>query len=120
MSYYEVADPDKLHVAATILAQLGGKRFLVMTGCRPVGCAGGTEQDPLPYLKLLLPTGNLVRHGHTHMLIYLQPNDLYKVESFRHTLDLFGEKQNLVEHPSVYAEDLARVFTSITGLDTHL
>lgn len=94
-------------VAKTILAQLGGRRFMVMTGA-----------------KDLVYGANLLRFrvgrnakGVTKVQVTLTPEDLYDVTFFK------GAGVNVREVAKVegiFAESLQETFTRYTGLDTHL
>jgi hypothetical protein len=94
-------------VAQTILEQLGGRRFIVMTGAKNfIG-----SHDHLSF--------RIGRNCHaiTHVKITLTPWDLYDMTFHR----LRGTDLKLVtEYDGVYADDLQRLFTTATGLDTHL
>lgn len=100
-----------LQVARTILEQLGGSRFKTMTGARDF--VGGDN-----YLLFRLPA-RFARGGINKVMITLEASDLY-------TLDFL--KCNFAKHTSetvnrtegVYDDALQRVFTEVTGLDTHL
>lgn len=95
-----------LTVATTILQQLGGNRFRVMTGAK--GFLGGADS-----LSFMIPRSRNVRK----VVITLQPNDLYRVEFYK----LNGPSSGLVQqYADVYAEDLPARFTEATGLATHL
>lgn len=100
-------------VAHTILQQLGGRRFVMMTGAK--NFVGGNDT-----LTFMLPgTAHFVKNKARYVRISLTPADLYRVEFLRKkrgTLDLV----TISEHDQVYAEDLQPLFTRETGLDTHL
>jgi hypothetical protein len=97
----------KMQVANQILAQLGGNRFLTMTGSKNL--VGGER-----YLQMKLARNsskaNLLR-------ITLDANDTYTVEFSRfRNLDVFP----VHALAGVYADQLAEIFTRTTGLDTRL
>lgn len=98
-------------VAQTILAQLGGRRFLAMTGAR--NCVG-SDTD----LAFRLPgTPGFVKRGINVVRITLTWRDTYTVVFSR----LFrGTLTEVITLEEVYAEDLQAAFTRETGLDTHL
>lgn len=92
-------------VANIILQQLGGNRFLVMTGAKNLVAGSNTLQFDLPKTK---NRANKVR-------ITLEPSDTYKVEYLRFsrkTLDL----TNISSFSDIYAENLRQNFESETGL----
>ncbi len=96
-----------MEVAQTILEQLGGGRFVAMTGARDFF---GTK-DSLTFKIGTNARGvNLVR-------ILLEPSDTYRMEFYRvkkSTADL------LTAFDDVYWEDLQRFFSETTGLYTSL
>lgn len=86
-------------VANTILAQLGGGRFKMMTGANTfVGSA-----DTLRF-----------RIARRIVAITLLPSDTYKVEVFTTKGRLTGSETD------IYVDQLQAVFTKLTGLHTHL
>ena len=98
-------------IAETILAQLGGMRFLAMTGAKSL--AGGKFPNG-EGLSFKLPRSRA-------MIITLNGNDLYDVKfmkngSFR--ADNWIEPKTLAEESDVYVEDLVKTFESMTGLYT--
>lgn len=98
-----------LTVANTILDQLGGRRFIAMTGAKNFV---GSEMS----LSMTLP-GSLTKGRINKLRITLTPDDLYKVEAF------VFRKYELIPKGTiegVYADSLRGVFTNMTGLDTHL
>lgn len=93
----------------TILQQLGGNRFLVMTGATNLTSSENSLTFKLPRNPKKV----------THVRIELI-NDLYNV-SF---LDCRMTRTRLIQDTlkkidGVYAENLQNVFTSGTGFDTH-
>lgn len=93
-------------VANTILAQLGGNRFLAMTGARNL--VGGANA-----LSFDLPHG-FAKNKANKVRVTLTPVDEYRVEFFKlYRLDL----TTVGEVDGVQAEDLRQVFTTATGLD---
>jgi len=96
-------------VATTILEQLGGNRFLAMTGAKNL--IGGDQM-----LQFSLP-GNLTRDKSNKMRITLSPLDLYTVETFR----IRGAECKVCSvEDGIYFDSLRETFTRITGLDTSL
>lgn len=90
------------HVAQTILAQLGGNKFLAMTGAT-VSRDGDALIAKLPRRRAVV--------------IKLTPADLYDVE-----LVTMNAKYEITRKSvdGVHVENLREVFTSLTGLDTSL
>ena len=97
-------------VAATILAQLGGSRFVLMTGAKNLLDGGN-------HLTFRLPGNGFAKNGINCVRVTLNGTDTYTMEF----LKVRGMKVTTVETVSdVYDEALRRVFTRVTGLDTHL
>jgi hypothetical protein len=96
-----------LEIAKTIVQQLGGNKFMVMTGVKQfIGSEDGVSfKLPRSYNKI-----NTVK-------ITLTPLDLYDVEFLRVSIK---ERRTVAVRESVYADMLQQVFTAATGLDTHL
>lgn len=96
-----------MKVANTILQQLGGNRFVVMTGAKNLG---GTEDS------LSFRIGRNCKRV-THVKVQLNGKDLYDCTFYA----IRGYKV-VSEHTvsDVYADSLQYIFTLETGLDTHL
>lgn len=97
--------------ARTILAQLGGSRFLAMTGAKSLLNGGN-------YLQFDLPRG-FATNGATKVRIALDASDTYTVEFFKWSARRF-ECIAVGKTEGVYAEDLRIIFTRETGLDCTL
>lgn len=97
-------------VANTILEQLGGGRFTMMTGAKNfVGDANSLRFAIMRNAKKI-----------THVAVVLEQNDIYKV-TFWHVGRGASFKMEIVEEMGlVYAEDLQSRFTEATGLHTRL
>ena len=102
-------------VANIILQQLGGGRFLAMTGAKNLT---GSEDA----LSFALPRGlaKYEKKAITHVRIVLTQNDTYHVEFLNITMRPALKRTVVVEHDDVYADDLQSIFTESTGLDTRL
>ena len=77
------AKPEVVEEAYIILSQLGGRRFLVMTGANKLMAAGRTASNPNPWLRMDL------RHNQAQvnrLKITLMPTDTYKVEFYHQEL----------------------------------
>lgn len=97
-------------IARTILAQLGGSRFTAMTGARNMVDLGDG-------LRFDLPRG--AKNRANKVAVRLTAADLYDVQFMhfnRSTLDC----KTVGEQSGIYAEDLRRIFTAETGLETSL
>ena len=118
MSTTPAPKPEVVEEAYTILMQLGGNKFLVMTGAEKLMAAGRTDSNPNPWLRM-----NLKRNKAqvNRLKITLMPTDTYKVEFYRQVLvDWEPKISHQQTFEMVYGEDLPGLFTSVTGYDTHL
>ena len=96
-----------LTAAKTILEQLGGNRFIAMTGSKNFGWS-----DNLLSFKIGRNSSRV-----THVRIKLNSLDLYDVEYIR----VWGSKRETVaESHGLYADMLRSDFTEKTGLETSL
>lgn len=91
-----------------ILQQLGGSRFMVMTGAKPL-----TGDAKTLHLKLGRNAKNV-----THVVITLEGNDTYTMKFLK--IRGAHEPKVAAEIKDVYADQLASVFTQHTGLHTSL
>jgi len=102
-------------VAKTILKQLGGQRFIVMTGAKNLGQDKGNLSFALP------AKSGFVKNGITHVKIELTPMDVYKMIFLKVRKGKAGFGIDTVaELDGVYFDQLQDIFTEQTGLDTHL
>lgn len=118
MSASPAPKPAIIEEAYTILMQLGGNTFLVMTGADQLCAAGRTDSNPNPWLRM-----NLRRNKApvNRLKITLMPTDTYKVEFYKQELvDWEPVITNEQIFEMVYGDDLQTLFTSVTGYDTHL
>lgn len=98
-----------MNVAQTILEQLGGNRFIAMTGAR--NFVGSDDS-----LSFGIP-GTMTTNKANRVHVTLTAADLYDVTFVR----LHGLKMAIVgEVSGVYADQLRAVFESATGLRTAL
>ena len=110
--------PEVVEEAYTILMQLGGNKFLVMTGANKLMAAGRTAHNPNPWLRMDLRRNKAKVN---RMKITLMPNDTYTVKFYRQMLvNWVPEISHQQTFEMVYGEDLQTLFTSVTGYDTHL
>ncbi len=96
--------------AETILMQLGGGRFLKMTGAKQLVDTGNGLQFKLP--RGLSSTGIVC------VSIEIGADDLYCVKAYTAK----GVKTCIADRvvTGVYVDSLRNLFTQMTGLDTHL
>jgi hypothetical protein len=98
-----------MNVAQTILSQLGGNKFSVMTGAKNFVSDG-------PALQFKLPT-NFAAKKINFVRITLDPSDTYTMKFF----NFRGLNLKEVESVSgVYNDQLKSIFTGVTGLDCSL
>lgn len=95
-------------IATTVLEQLGGNRFRMMTGSRDfVALESG----------LMFRVGSGARNGINKVRVVLTPADDYTVEFWR----VRGTKATLVQsREGIYCDQLQEVFTNETGFYTRL
>ena len=96
-------------IAQAIIDQLGGNRFIAMTGAKMFVFGENWLQFKLP--------ARFATDGINHVKVTLDGSDTYSVE--------FGKARGinyrkLAESTGVYADMLAGVFTDATGLATRL
>lgn len=94
-------------IASEILKQLGGNRFLVMTGSKNLAATGKG-------LSMKLTRNNAKA---THLTITLDADDTYTLTFVKVTVKEFT---TVKETKGVYCDMLQNIFTSVTGLYTHL
>jgi hypothetical protein len=100
-------------IAQTILEQLGGRRFLVMTGAKDL-LAGEN------YLSMRLPA-SLTKGRVNKIRILLADNDTYTLETYKFTTrDLASASTPVRQESDVYVESLRETFTAMTGLAVSL
>jgi hypothetical protein len=104
-------------IANTIVEQLGGRRFKVMTGAKNfVGV--GIGQDRVGGVSFRLPGGGgYCKDGINFVSIELTPRDEYTM--------IFGRTRGsdykvISMHRDVYCDNLRETFTEATGLHTSL
>ena len=97
-------------VAETILAQLGGRRFIAMTGAKSFIDPGNGG------LMFALPSGT-TKNKANRVQVFLTPRDTYRVAF---TAYRAGNSKPVSEFDDVYCTDLANLFTAETGLYTTL
>ena len=99
---------SNLKVAETILEQLGGNKFCVMTGAKNLG---GTEDS------LSMRIGRNSSNSN-YLKITLNSMDMYDMEFCK--LTRMGEKKSVTEYKNVYNDLMRGTFTAHTGMYTSL
>ncbi len=104
----ETTKKSDITVATEIIKQLGGRRFIAMTGSK------NFVYDS--YSLSMRLTRN--KAGAQYLNIKLNGLDLYDMVfmSFDHA----GNKTIKAEYSNIYFDDLQNIFTSVTGLNTSL
>ncbi len=98
-------------VAKTILEQLGGNRFVAMTGSR--NFVGDTNSLSFRVVH--------AKDGINACQIKLDPSDTYTVRFYRVGDRRTGYKHtDKSVHEDIYFDQLQELFTRVTGLYTHL
>lgn len=98
-----------MQIANTILEQLGGRRFALMTGAKHF--VGSDDA-----LSFRLPS-NFASNGINAVRVRLEADDTYTVQFSK----VRGTKVSLIAtEDTVYCDTLRATFKRITGLDTSL
>lgn len=102
-------------IAYTILHQIGGRRFIAMTGAKNF-VALIENKTKLGGISFSIPA-KLSKNKINRVVISLMPNDTYQMEFFR----VFGITIKPIEtYSDVYCDQLSSLFTDVTGMDVHL
>ena len=110
----EKASEQAKQVAADILRQLGGNKFVVMTGV--TNLVYGEKPAIGAYLQMKLRRN---KKGYTHLVVqYHYSMDVYSMEFLK--VDKYGERKVVELISNVYDDDLAPTFEEQTGYYTHL
>lgn len=104
---------ESMQISKTILQQLGGGRFITMTGARDLFAIDSGLQFKLP--------SRFAKDGINFVKIELAESDTYTM-TFGKVFSSKGmpDYKELCVEPLVYADALQATFTSCTGLDTHI
>lgn len=110
-------------VHGEILRQLGGNKFLVMTGSKHLTYSAKENN----YLQMHLTRNKI---GAKWLKIVLMPSDTYTMifSTSKKTFETIGGRKFCIDEKQVilqtieglYNDQLAETFTEITGLYTHL
>ena len=110
---------NKMTVANTILEQLGGNKFIAMTGAKNFLSDGNT-------LRMTLPKN---RSKANRLYITLDTTDTYTMYFFKFTAGRLNKKtfawtpdkqEDIKKVSGVYADMLQDIFTATTEMATHL
>ncbi|EAB3660521.1 hypothetical protein EGA70_14670 [Salmonella enterica] len=101
---------DAKAIAVEILNQLGGKRFIAMTGAKK-----------FVYLEkgglIFRLSSNFARSGINLIKIELDPSDTYNVCFYK---SRGGDLKEIESMTMIYCDQLQDIFTEVTGLNTYL
>lgn len=100
-----------MSIAQTILQQLGGRRFVTMTGAKDLL---GNENS----LLFRLPE-RFALNGINKVRVTLDCMDTYTITFLKCNFRKH-EFQIVAEHTGIYFDQLQTLFTEVTGLDTSL
>lgn len=106
----KAAQESENQVAKIILEQLGGNKFIAMTGAKNFINLGNG-------LSFKLPGAGFTKNGINFVKIILDPSDTYNIE-FGRTRGTTYKVINTTN--DIYFDVLQEVFTRYTGLETHL
>lgn len=98
-----------MSVAKEILSQLGGNRFVAMTGAKNLADVGNGLAFKIP--------ATLTKKRINAVKIVLDPSDTYVVKFMRMTTK---ELKTVAEFSNVYCDQLVELFEDQTGLYTYL
>jgi len=102
---------EKMAIANEILRQLGGHKFVVMTGAKDILALDSGLRFKLPGRR------GYTRQGIDLVSVILEPSDTYTVK-FEKTCGHL--RAMIAEHIDIYNDQLQSIFTAETGLETHL
>lgn len=99
-------------ISEIILQQLGGNKFLALTGCKNLAFDPSSVN---PYLSMQLPASNKAKAK--WLKIELMPSDTYTMTFIKKTKNGIEE---VAKHEGVYCDMLCFMFTKVTGWFTSL
>ena len=109
-----------MNVANTILQQMGGNKFIAMTGSHHFLSDGNT-------LRMQL-VKNMSKANRLYITLD-EATDLYTMRFFKYTAGRLNRKtyewsadktEEVKEYTGIYADQMQQIFTEVTGLYTHL
>jgi hypothetical protein len=102
-----------LNIANTIVAQLGGNRFIAMTGCKNFGGDSDGVTFHMPQ--------RMCKNKAKYCTIKLDvATDTYTVKFQKTVGGKFGSLVDVSTHALVYGDRLATLFSEVTGLAVSL
>lgn len=104
---------EKISLAQEILNQLGGHRFVVMTGARNISALDSGLCFKLP--------GTMTKNHVNYVKIELNSLDLYDVEFWNYRMKHYDVTKKLIaRYDGVYNDMLVPLFKQNTGLEVTL
>jgi hypothetical protein len=104
-------------IAGEILNQLGGNKFLSMTGCKNL-MFGENEKAETVYIQMDLRKNESKAN---RLMITLELNDTYTMDFMKINLSAYNTSIKTMKCvKGVYHDKLQEIFTSVTGLNTKL
>ena len=103
----------RLSIASEIYAQLGGRAFTVITGCRPYSIGENKDGE----LEFTLKIGRNKSAANRMRITYKEGEDLYEVLFYR-ILNRNGiiDCKEIELFSGVYCGQLVSIFCTVTGL----
>lgn len=106
----------------TMMEQIGGNKFLAMTGCHHIVYSNSENS-----VRMQIPKngGNVNRVE----IIYIPGLDLYNMKFYKYTAGRYNTRTgaytsdkvtNEKEYNEVYGEQLSKIFEAVTGMYTKL
>lgn len=109
-------DRETKQIADTILDQLGGRTFVLLTGAKDFSV--GKNKDGNVYLGFKIGSGP--KNVRAIAITYVYGRDTYDVDFFKAGAKISKLGGNLAEtHTDIYADMLVDLFENETGLYTH-
>lgn len=107
---------EKMHVAKTIISQLGGNRFIAMTGSKNLV---GLNTDEYPFGGLRM---GLAKNKTAANILTITLNGMDTYDMVFTSVRIGKQLSIKVVHEAngVYDDMLTEIFKNVTGLDTHL
>ncbi|MDR0681675.1 MAG: hypothetical protein LBG15_07510 [Dysgonamonadaceae bacterium] len=106
-------------IAVKILRQLGGNKFIVMTGAKKIGYH---HYETKGIVELSFKIGKNSTCVNTVRIHYVESKDLYNMY-FNYegiTKDFSPFKKEMASYEDIYCDQMQDLFTSTTGLYTRI
>lgn len=110
---------QKEEIMLTLYKQLGGHRFVVITGSKFMGYSEDEQGNLVQLIKL----SRNISGANRLYITYNEGEDLYSMRFTRHSIDrkdLSCKDKDIQQRDDVYSDELQSIFTEVTGLYTKL